>query len=116
MDNIILKFFENKANQFELDKLLNWITKEKNYAYFVDYSRIIYYLNRKMNINDKEKLIEEIQSRIRSEKRKNSNDNSYKIKSQLVILLLCVIIVGILFFDTDSLFDTNNYSSIDPSK
>lgn len=116
MEKIILKFFENKANQFELEKLLDWITNEKNYEYFVDFSRINYYSNSVMDINDKQKLIEEIQSRIKSDKRKNSSDNSPIIKSQLVISVLCVIILGILLFDSDSLFNTNSYSTIDPSK
>ena len=110
------KIFENKANQFELEKLLDWITNEKNYEYFVDFSRINYYSNSVMDINDKQKLIEEIQSRIKSDKRKNSSDNSPIIKSQLVISVLCVIILGILLFDSDSLFNTNSYSTIDPSK
>lgn len=116
MEKIILKFFENKANQFELEKLLDWITNQKNYEYFVDFSRINYYSNSVMDINDKQKLIEEIQSRIKSDKRKNSSDNSPIIKSQLVISVLCVIILGILLFDSDSLFNTNSYSTIDPSK
>lgn len=114
MEKIILKFFENKANQFELEKLLDWITNEKNYAYFVEYSRINYYLNSPMYINDKEKLIEEIQSRIKSDKRKNSINNTPKIKSHLVISLLCVIIVGALFV-SDFVSKSKDYSTIDPS-
>lgn len=115
MDKIILKFFENKANQFELEKLLDWITNKKNYAYFVDFSKVNYYSNSIMDINDKQKLIEEIQSRIKSDKRKNSHHNKSKIKSNLVISLLCVIVVSVLLFESDFVSNSNNYLTIDPS-
>ena len=69
IEKIIFKFFDNQASLSELEILLLWIGNEKNYAEYVQYISINHLTNIALNLADKEKIINEINLKINSDKK-----------------------------------------------
>lgn len=113
IEKIIFKFFDNHASLSELDFLLHWISNEKNYLQYQEYIAINNLTNIALNNKDQEKIIQEINSRIISDKNKKIRKKNYKYFG--------VAAIAICFFSTIMFLDflkndTESLKIIDPSK
>ena len=113
IEKIIFKFFDNHASLSELDFLLHWISNEKNYLQYQEYIAINNLTNIALNNKDQEKIIQEINSRIISDKNKKIRKKIYKYFG--------VAAIAICFFSTIMFLDflkndTESLKIIDPSK
>lgn len=113
IEKIIFKFFDNHASLSELDFLLQWISNEKNYLQYQEYIAINNLTNIALNNKDQEKIIQEINSRIISDKNKKIRKKNYKYFG--------VAAIAICFFSTIMFLDflkndTESLKIIDPSK
>tara|TARA_B100001059_G_scaffold17770_2_gene14619 strand:- start:1025 stop:2173 length:1149 start_codon:yes stop_codon:yes gene_type:complete len=113
IEKIIFKFFDNHASLSELDFLIQWISNEKNYLQYQEYIAINNLTNIALNNKDQEKIIQEINSRIISDKNKKIRKKNYKYFG--------VAAIAICFFSTIMFLDflkndTESLKIIDPSK
>tara|TARA_B100001057_G_scaffold175010_1_gene175644 strand:- start:1090 stop:2238 length:1149 start_codon:yes stop_codon:yes gene_type:complete len=113
IEKIIFKFFDNHASLSELDFLIQWISNEKNYLQYQEYIAINNLTNIALNNKDQEKIIQEINSRIISDKNKKIRKKIYKYFG--------VAAIAICFFSTIMFLDflkndTESLKIIDPSK
>ena len=113
VEKIIFKFFDNQASLSELDFLLHWISNEKNYLQYQEYIAINNLTNIALNNKEQDKIIEEINSRIISDKNKIFRKKAYKY-SGILVLAVCFIstIIYLDFFKND----IEGLKIIDPSK
>ena len=113
IEKIIFKFFDNQASLSELEILLLWIGNEKNYAEYVEYISINHLTNIALNLADKEKIINEINLKINSNKKALNKKSKFKYPAT-ASLAICFFSIVIYLHSTSS----NNLilKSIDPSK
>jgi hypothetical protein len=112
IEKIIIKFFDNEASLSELSSLLHWINNEKNYAQYVEYISINHLTNLALNKLDQEKIIEEINSRINSNKKPSIKKRALVFTN--VAYVLCSIVIIFYLFSKGNLND--DLKSIDPNK
>ena len=113
IEKLIFKFFDNQATLSELDSLLQWISNEKNYKQYIEFIAVNHLTNIALNQTNKEKIIEEINSRINFDKNKKIKKRAYK--------LFGIAAISICFFSTIfylNFFNENNrdLQVIDSSK
>ena len=105
IENIILKFFNDDCSSIELEELLDFILIEENYAIFKDYVNINHFATMTLNKFDKSSLINELETRIKKEKRTNKI-KSYKQFLLVAAMFICVFGLSYLAdfnkIDTDS--------------
>ena len=105
IENIILKFFNDDCSSNELEELLDFILIEENYAIFKDYVNINHFATMTLNKFDKSSLINELETRIKKEKRTNKI-KSYKQFLLVAAMFICVFGLSYLAdfnkIDTDS--------------
>jgi len=94
--NIILKFFRNNISEEELEILLNFILKDKNYKLFDEYVQINFLSNLSMNQLDKTSLINELESRIK----KSKKQATYKLltKNLMRVAAVFIGIIGVAYY------------------
>ena len=92
IEKVIIKFFDNEASLTELSSLLHWINNEKNYAQYVEYIKINHLTNLALNKLDQEKIIEEINSRINSNKKPSIKKRALVFTNVAYVLCSLVII------------------------
>jgi len=94
--NIILKFFRNNISEEELEILLNFILKDKNYKLFDEYVQINFLSNLSMNQLDKTSLINELESRIK----KSKKQAAYKLltKNLMRVAAVFIGIIGVAYY------------------
>ena len=112
IEKIIIKFFDNEASLSELSSLLHWINNEKNYAQYVEYISINHLTNLALNKLDQEKIIEEINSRINSNKKPSIKKRALVFTN--VAYVLCSLVIIFYLFSKGNLND--DLKSIDPNK
>ena len=112
IEKIIIKFFDNEASLSELSSLLHWINNEKNYAQYVEYIKINHLTNLALNKLDQEKIIEEINSRINSNKKPSIKKRALVFTN--VAYVLCSLVIIFYLFSKGNLND--DLKSIDPNK
>jgi len=113
IEKLIFKFLDNQATLSELDSLLQWISNEKNYKQYIEFIAVNHLTNIALNQTNKEKIIEEINSRINFDKNKKIKKRAYK--------LFGIAAISICFFSTIfylNFFNENNrdLQVIDSSK
>ena len=115
IEKIFLRFIDNKATSSELELLLQYISNENSYKEFVKYTQIDNTLNIAVNQADKNKILQEIESRIDKQKslKKSSSIKSY---SYFIFSLIFVLIVGVSFHLTYEIHEETNFSTLDPTK
>jgi len=105
IENIILKFFNDDCSSIELEELLDFILIEENYTIFKDYVNINHFATMTLNKFDKSSLINELETRIKKEKRTNKI-KSYKQFLLVAAMFICVFGLSYLAdfnkIDTDS--------------
>ena len=111
-EKIIIKFFDNEASLSELNSLLHWINNEKNYAQYVEYISINHLTNLALNKLDQEKIIEEINSRINSNKKPSIKKRAL-VFTNIAYVLSSLVIIIYLFSSGNS---NDDLKSIDPNK
>ena len=89
IENIILKFFNDDCSSIELEELLDFILIEENYAIFKDYVNINHFATMTLNKFDKSSLINELETRIKKEKR-TAKIKSYKQFLLVAAMFICV--------------------------
>ena len=89
IENIILKFFNDDCSSIELEELLDFILIEENYAIFKDYVNINHFATMTLNKFDKSSLINELETRIKKEKR-TTKIKSYKQFLLVAAMFICV--------------------------
>ncbi|MDG1974431.1 MAG: FecR family protein [Flavobacteriaceae bacterium] len=112
IEKAIIKFFDNEASLTELSSLLHWINNEKNYAQYVEYISINHLTNLALNKLDQEKIIEEINSRINSNKKPSIKKRALVFTN--VAYVLCSLVIIIYLFSKGNL--NGDLKSIDPNK
>ena len=112
IEKVIIKFFDNEASLTELSSLLHWINNEKNYAQYVEYISINHLTNLALNKLDQEKIIEEINSRINSNKKPSIKKRALVFTN--VAYVLCSIVIIFYLFSKGNFND--DLKSIDPNK
>ena len=112
IEKVIIKFFDNEASLTELSSLLHWINNEKNYAQYVEYISINHLTNLALNKLDQEKIIEEINSRINSNKKPSIKKRALVFTN--VAYVLCSLVIIFYLFSKGNLND--DLKSIDPNK
>jgi hypothetical protein len=112
IEKVIVKFFDNEASLTELSSLLHWINNEKNYAQYVEYISINHLTNLALNKLDQEKIIEEINSRINSNKKPSIKKRALVFTN--VAYVLCSLVIIFYLFSKGNLND--DLKSIDPNK
>ena len=112
IEKIIIKFFDNEASLSELSSLLHWINNEKNYAQYVEYISINHLTNLALNKLDQEKIIEEINSRINSNKKPSIKKRALVFTN--VAYVFCSIVIIFYLFSKGNFND--DLKSIDPNK
>ncbi|MDG2368833.1 MAG: FecR family protein [Flavobacteriaceae bacterium] len=112
IEKVIIKFFDNEASLTELSSLLHWINNEKNYAQYVEYISINHLTNLALNKLDQEKIIEEINSRINSNKKPSIKKRALVFTN--VAYVLCSLVIIIYLFSKGNL--NGDLKSIDPNK
>lgn len=115
IEKILLKFLDNNASPTEEEQLLQWISNEQNYKKFVEYISINNISNVAVNQLNKDKILEEIESRINNQK-SPSKLNSRKIVDYSIYSL---IFVFILFVGSYLNITNDNeiiFSTLDPSE
>tara|TARA_B100000767_G_scaffold64838_1_gene61149 strand:- start:3610 stop:4758 length:1149 start_codon:yes stop_codon:yes gene_type:complete len=113
IEKIIFRFFDNQATFSELDTLLNWITNEKNYLQYQEYIAVNNFTNIALNNKGQDKIIQEINSRIISDKNKKFRKKTFKY-SGISALAICVI--STIIFSEFLYNDIESLKIIDPSK
>ncbi len=113
IEKLIFKFLDNQATLSELDSLLQWISNEKKYKQYIEFIAVNHLTNIALNQTNKEKIIEEINSRINFDKNKKIKKRAYK--------LFGIAAISICFFSTIfylNFFNENNrdLQVIDSSK
>ena len=103
IENIILKFFNDDCSSIELEELLDFILIEENYAIFKDYVNINHFATMTLNKFDKSSLINELETRIKKEKR------TTKIKSYKQFLLVAAVFICV--FGLSYLADFNRINA-----
>mgnify|MGYP001211338518 CR=1 FL=1 len=96
IENIISSFFRNNISDEELELLLNFILEEKNYKLFNEYVQINFLSNLQMNQLDKASLINELESRIKKEKK----EDSFRLfrKNFLRVAAVFIGIIGLAYY------------------
>jgi len=112
IEKVIIKFFDNEASLTELSSLLHWINNEKNYTQYVEYISINHLTNLALNKLDQEKIIEEINSRINSNKKPSIKKRALVFTN--VAYVLCSLVIIFYLFSKGNLND--DLKSIDPNK
>ncbi len=112
IEKIIIKFFDNDASLPELNYLLHWINNEKNYTQYVEYIKINHLTNLALNKLDQEKIIEEINSRINSNKKPSIKKRAL-VFTNIAYVLSSLVIIIYLFSSGNS---NDDLKSIDPNK
>ena len=112
IEKVIIKFFDNEASLTELSSLLHWINNEKNYAQYVEYISINHLTNLALNKLDQEKIIEEINSRINSNKKPSIKKRALVFTN--LAYVLCSLVIIIYLFSKGNL--NGDLKSIDPNK
>ena len=94
--NIISNFFRNNISEEELEILLNFILKDKNYKLFDEYVQINFLSNLSMNQLDKTSLINELESRIK----KSKKQATYKLltKNLMRVAAVFIGIIGVAYY------------------
>ena len=95
IENIIFKFFKDDCSSSELEALLNFILIEENYYLFKEYIKINHLANLTMNKFDKKSLINELEIKIKNEKKASRN----KSFNQSILLVSAVFICAIGVLD-----------------
>ena len=95
IENIILKFFNDDCSSIELEELLDFILIEENYAIFKDYVNINHFATMTLNKFDKSSLINELETRIKKEKR-TAKIKSYK-QSLLLVAAVFICVFGLSY-------------------
>lgn len=103
IENIILKFFNDDCSSIELEELLDFILIEENYAIFKEYVNINHFATMTLNKFDKSSLINELETRIKKEKR------TTKIKSYKQFLLVAAVFICV--FGLSYLADFNKINA-----
>ena len=111
IEKIILRFFDNEASLSELNALLHWINNEKNYAQYVEYISINHLTNLALNKLDQEQIIEEINSRINSNKKPSIKKRALVFTN--VAYVLCSLVIIIYLFSAEN--SNKDLKSIDPN-
>lgn len=96
IENIISNFFRNNISEEELEILLNFILKDKNYKLFDEYVQINFLSNLSMNQLDKTSLINELESRIK----KSKKQATYKLltKNLMRVAAVFIGIIGVAYY------------------
>jgi hypothetical protein len=110
IENIILKFFNDDCSSIELEELLDFILIEENYAIFKDYVNINHFATMTLNKFDKSSLINELETRIKKEKRTNKI-KSYK-QSLLLVAAVFICVFGLSYLADFNKIDTDSKNII----
>jgi hypothetical protein len=110
IENIILKFFNDDCSSIELEELLDFILIEENYAIFKDYVNINHFATMTLNKFDKSSLINELETRIKKEKRTNKI-KSYK-QSLLLVAAVFICVFGLSYIADFNKIDTDSKNII----
>lgn len=110
IENIILKFFNDDCSSIELEELLDFILIEENYAIFKDYVNINHFATMTLNKFDKSSLINELETRIKKEKR-TAKIKSYK-QSLLLVAAVFVCVFGLSYLADFNKIDTDSKNII----
>jgi hypothetical protein len=110
IENIILKFFNDDCSSIELEELLDFILIEENYAIFKDYVNINHFATMTLNKFDKSSLINELETRIKKEKRTNKI-KSYK-QSLLLVAAVFICVFGLSYLADFNKVDTDSKNII----
>lgn len=110
IENIILKFFNDDCSSIELEELLDFILIEENYAIFKDYVNINHFATMTLNKFDKSSLINELETRIKKEKR-TAKIKSYK-QSLLLIAAVFICVFGLSYLADFNKIDTDSKNII----
>ena len=113
IEKIIFKFFDNQASLSELEILLLWIGNEKNYAEYVEYISINHLTNIALNLADKEKIINEINLKINSDKKALNKKSKFKYLA-LASVAICFFSIGTYLHLTSA--NNEILKPIDPAK
>ena len=110
IENIILKFFNDDCSSIELEELLDFILIEENYAIFKDYVNINHFATMTLNKFDKSSLINELETRIKKEKR-TAKIKSYK-QSLLLVAAVFICVFGLSYLADFNKIDTDSKNII----
>ena len=110
IENIILKFFNDDCSSIELEELLDFILIEENYAIFKDYVNINHFATMTLNKFDKSSLINELETRIKKEKR-TTKIKSYK-QSLLLVAAVFICVFGLSYLADFNKIDTDSKNII----
>ena len=110
IENIILKFFNDDCSSIELEELLDFILIEENYAIFKDYVNINHFATMTLNKFDKSSLIDELETRIKKEKR-TAKIKSYK-QSLLLVAAVFICVFGLSYLADFNKIDTDSKNII----
>ena len=110
IENIILKFFNDDCSSIELEELLDFILIEENYAIFKDYVNINHFATMTLNKFDKSSLINELETRIKKEKR-TAKIKSYK-QSLLLVAAVFICVFGLSYLADFDKIDTDSKNII----
>ena len=114
IEKILLKFLDNNASPIEVEQLLQWISNEQNYKKFVEYIAINNISNVAVNQINKDKILEEIESRVNSQK-SPSKVNSRKIVDYSIYSLIFVFIILVGSYLNITNDNEIIFSTLDPS-
>jgi transmembrane sensor len=113
--NIIVNFLNNKSNIEELEFLLNWIDNTENFKTFRQFISVHHLSNHVMNKANKEKIIQEINSRIRSQKQNKTKIGKmyFKLTKYAAIIILSI---GLGFYINQDEIIVKQIEEVTPSK